>query len=168
MPPQTATSTSFTSSVGLVVANVGRYIVGIPIHSVTYILTRPHTIHVPRPRPYVLSLFDYDNRLIPIIDLRARIEGTASRDEQYYMMVREKDTIFAFPIGYIENITQIPIQRIRYPRHEEIAVDKSLVRGYWDYSARRYGYILNCAAIYRDIFGETVQATQGSIAEDHA
>jgi len=153
---------------GLVVADVGRFIVGVPIHSVAHILIPPQRIPIPRPRPGILGLFLYENQLLPIIDLRQRLEGRSTGESPYCMIVREKDITFAFPIGYIESISQIPAQRIRYPRHEEIAVDKKYVRGFWDFAARRHGYIINCSAVYTDLFAETAQATQAASVEDLA
>jgi chemotaxis signal transduction protein len=142
-------------TVGLVVADVGQYVIGIPIQAVDHIITATETIAVPNPKPCIRSLFVYNNKLVPIIDLRQVLEEKSTGQEPYLLIVRERDRVFAFPIGYVERVSQLPASRVRFPRDIEIAIDKDFVRGYWDFSRRRHGYILNCSAVYDTIFPST-------------
>lgn len=140
--------------VGLVVCEVGQFILGAHIPNVARVVHMPQLVEFPRPRPGVVALARVEAGLVPVIDVSHALGGGPTQGAKFLVLVEDKDASFGFPANAIESVLQIRADRIYFPRVGEVSVNHELLRGYWKFSARRNGYIVSCHRLHERLIGE--------------
>jgi chemotaxis signal transduction protein len=140
--------------VGLVLTHVNDIRLAVHIPNVVRVYDSMMAVHYPRPRPALLSMARIDEGLIPLIDLSVAFGLGPTHAKNFFVLVQDKEIVFAFPVERVESVVQLRADRIRYPRPGEVRLDRDFLRGYWRANNQRNGYILNPATVYRRIIGE--------------